>query len=125
MKTILHECRPKAITNISCLLSASLLKSCTQVLLEEVPKVFLSNALTWPFSYILKSKHICTLRGQQIEWQAANPFCKSLKTLKARLHEGMQSCQPIREHQFGFANLEKNHTEKMREQSMQQAPFGY
>ena len=50
-----------------------------------------------------------------------NTFCKSLRTPKARLHEGMPSCQPIREHQFGFANLVKRHAEKMREQSMQQA----
>ena len=49
-----------------------------------------------------------------------DPFSKSLRTPKARLHEGMPSCQPIRQHQFGFANLEKRHAEKMREQSMQQ-----
>ena len=46
-----------------------------------------------------------------------NPFCKSLRTPKARLREGMPRCQPIREHQFGFANLAKRYAEKMRDRA--------
>ena len=40
--------------------------------------------------------------------------------MKTRLHVGMQSCQPIREHQFEFANPERG-MPNMREQSKQQS----
>ena len=45
--------------------------------------------------------------GRNRNGKRPTPFCKSLIIPKARLHEGMPSYQPIREHQFGFANLEK------------------
>ena len=92
--------------------------SFAQLHAEEVPKVLLSRsqlgcskALTWSSSSSWKKQADPHFVATQMEWQVANPFCKSLRTPKARLHVGMQNCQPIREHQFEFANLEKKHAE--------------
>ena len=53
------------------------------------------------------------LEAAKIEWQVANtPFATHQEYVKTRLHVSMQNCQPIRVHQFEFANLEKRGTSK-------------
>ena len=55
------------------------------------------------------------------KWHAAKPLLQILKNTVSKTARRYAKLSAIREHQFGFANLVKRHTEKMREQSMQQA----
>ena len=66
-----------------------------------------------------------SLQAQTENGKQPTPFYKSLRTPKARLHEGMPSCQPIREYQFGFANLEKEACRKKCGSRACSRPFGY
>ena len=53
------------------------------------------------------------LEAAKIEWQVANtPFANHQGYMKTRLHVSTQNCQPTREYQFEFANLEKEACQK-------------